>query len=267
MPYIEDSVKIIVDQSINELVQILRLINFETFPIICYDDQDLELASKAFWIIDALDFDVKVLVQSRGLSRGFRPLASLNPKESPSHLDISKITNSSNYNPVEFNLDSPIVPNISKNFSIEVVKNFLDSQKVPIEANGLQLTGQCAEQIALLLRFIGNNVAVLLTQIKSRTKTLASKTNEVYFSIAASEYFDFDEEIRARKSLCPDAKASDPPPEPAPQPQDSPSKTESFEETKLNYLHYGNSIEMTTEKKTKSKENNKGEQNCSCLIL
>ena len=269
MPYIEDSVKIIVDQGINELVHVLRLIDFESFPIICYDDQDLELASKAYWIIDALDFDVKVLVQSRGISRSFRPSANPNIKESPSHLDISKISNSIHYTPEEFDFNSPIVPNISKNFSIEVVKKFLDSQKIPTEADGLQLTGQCAEQIALLLKFIGNNVAVLLTQIKSRTKTVTSKANEVYYSIAASEYFDFDEDIRTRKSLCPEIELSESVPGPSSQTESevSAQKIESSEEVKLSSKHYSISIEMTSEKKTKSDKNDKGQKNCACFIL
>ena len=269
MPYLEDSVKIVVDQGINELVQLLRLIDFETFPIICYDDQDLELASKAFWIIDSFDFDTKVLVQSRGISRSFRPSLNLSLKDSPSHLDISKITNSILYIPQQFSLESPIVPNISKNFSVKVVKKFLNSQKIPTEANGLQLNGQFAEQIALLLRYLGNNVAVLLTQIKSRTKTIASKSNELYNSLAPTEYFDLDEDLRSRKSLYPEIKPAESPAGAGPEAKAEVlnEKSESLEERKSESEHYTQSIELTATNHGKINGKVKRDQNCSCFIL
>jgi hypothetical protein len=166
---------------------------------------------------------------------------------------------------------SPIVPNISKNFSVKVVKKFLNSQKIPIEANGLQLTGQFAEQIALLLRYLGNNVAVLLTQVKSRAKTIASKSNEVFNSLAPTEYFDLDEDLRSRKSLYPELKPSEPALEAGAGAQGKPEnleeKIESTEEKKSDSGHYTQNIELTTTNHSKINGKSRGEQNCACFIL
>lgn len=198
--YIEESFKIVVGQELNALVKELRVLDVKNFPIVCYDNEDLSLASRAYWIFEAMDYEVKILVTSRGLGRPIRPVGPLPHKTQISHIDISRISNSILYQTQEFNLLCPIVPNIAKDLSQDRVRNFLEGQQIPVEIEGTQLIGFYAEQIAALLKYLDNDVNVLLTEVKMRTKTVESKFNETFVSLPESIYYDAEEDLRSRVS-------------------------------------------------------------------
>ena len=200
--FIEDSYKIVVGQELNELVMELRVLDLKIYPIVCYDNEDLLLASRAFWILEAMDYDVKILVTSRGLGRPIRPIGPVPHKEQISHVDISKISNSVLRQTQEFNLLWPIVPYIAKDLSQDKVRTFLEGQKIPVEIEGTQLVGFYAEQIAALLKYLDQDVSVLLTEVRMRTKTAVSKFNDTFVSMPESVYYDAEEDLRSRQSEC-----------------------------------------------------------------
>lgn len=92
-----DTFLCIVGEDLSDLVYKLRKIDILYFPIICYDDGDMKLASQAFWVFKAMDYPVYVLYggikacEDEGLELVSNAAPPLLEKKDPQPIDLNKL--------------------------------------------------------------------------------------------------------------------------------------------------------------------------------
>lgn len=185
------------------LIHDLRKLDITEFPIICYDNEDLKIASLAFWIFESLDYSVKLLYGDMSIfSLKGQNLVTTSKKDLPQSkvlmdIDMSKLPKIKNYDSLAYTLVLPLYATIGTDFKSKMVKKYLLQNNIPDDLDGSLLCGPFSGIIGALLKYLGNyQNRVFLGEWKDLSfKSKSSSKPGTFYSAVGSVYYDAVEAI------------------------------------------------------------------------
>ncbi|OMJ71195.1 hypothetical protein SteCoe_30661 [Stentor coeruleus] len=179
----------------------LRKLDITDFPVICYDNDNLKIASLAFWIFESLGYSVYLLYGNistftdlgeklQDTSKGDLPQSQILME-----IDINKLPNVKTYDSVVFDLSQPLYKAIGTEFNHQTVKKYLYDNNIPEDFDGFVLSGQYSGLIGALLKYLGNNSnKIFLGEWKDIdfNRRVSSKP-ETFYSAIGSVYYDAED--------------------------------------------------------------------------
>ncbi|OMJ88399.1 hypothetical protein SteCoe_9722 [Stentor coeruleus] len=181
----------------------LRKLDITDFPVICYDNDNLKIASLAFWIFESLGYSVYLLYGNimtfldlgeklQDTSKGDLPQSQLLME-----IDINKLPNVKTYDSVVLDLNQPLYQAIGSDFNHQTVKKYLHDNNIPEDFDGFTLSGQYAGLIGALLKYLGNNSnKIFLGEWKDIDfNRRVSSRPETFYSAVGSVYYDAEDAL------------------------------------------------------------------------
>lgn len=179
----------------------LRKLDITDFPVICYDNDNLKIASLAFWIFESLGYSAYLLYGNISIfsdlgeklqdtSKGDLPRSQILME-----IDINKLPNIKTYDSVVLELIQPLCQTIGVEFNHQTVTKYLHDNKVPEDFDGFILSGPSAGLIGALLKYLGNNSnKIFLGEWKDLdfNRRVSSKP-ETFYSAVGSVYYDAED--------------------------------------------------------------------------
>ena len=196
-----ESYTYVVPEKFSRFVYDMRHFSIQNFPIICYDDGDMLLASKAYCVLRSMNYEALVLYgglkacEEEGLS--LIPCSSerIPVQEGAKEIDSSKLHNTQicafMVRPFPFSIYDVIGKNISK----ERLKRLLETNGICINCGSKVLAGPSASILALILVYFGENFPnVYLGEWFEPTAPLRKLTKPETFQTPGTVYYDAESE-------------------------------------------------------------------------
>ena len=198
--HIPNSYVYLVPADLSQMIFEMRRFDITHFPIICYDNSNMQLASRAFWIFEALGYEalvvygnVDLFVQQRVAlvkeNLGAISHSTIPMEITPGKLDWVDGTES----PLE-DLFGALRESIQNYCSPAKVEKFLRSLGLDLGKNDWCFSGRDCELLGVLMRYIGKTQAVAsLGEWREVGHSRATSRTEMFFSLVSTVYFDVEE--------------------------------------------------------------------------
>jgi hypothetical protein len=202
-----------VSDDISDMIKEMRRFDISTFPVICYDNENLVLASKAFFVFEALEYSVFVLygnlemLLDYGLELSKENLGTLKLSEIAMEIDVNKLPNMEPVDSSSLVLVYPPYKTIGNYVDMEEAKDFFLVNEISLLSKPTILSGENASVIGLFFRYLGNTeIKVFLGYWSLREKRSGTLSRpETYYSAAGTVYFDAEEEEKRSEAKSPTA--------------------------------------------------------------
>lgn len=196
--FLPDSYVVEYTLELSLFIRELRTLDITEFPVICYDNDNLKLASMAFWIFESIGYSVKLLYGDISIFSSLnQKLISTSKNDLPRSqilmdIDINKLLNIKFYDSVSLELTLPLYLTIGPDINAEKVKKYLLNNNVPDDFDGFILSGPFAGIIGILLKYLGNyQNRIFLGEWKDlNLLRVISTKNDTFYSAAGSIYYD-----------------------------------------------------------------------------
>ncbi|OMJ75632.1 hypothetical protein SteCoe_25189 [Stentor coeruleus] len=180
------------------LIRDLRRLDISDFPVICYDNEDLKIASLAYWIFESLDYLVKILYGDMNIfSLKGQNLVTTSKHDLPQSnilmdIDITKLPKVKIYNSLAYELIFPLYITIGTDLTSKLVKKYLKQNNIPEDLDGCLLCGPFSAVVGALLKYLGNyQNKIFLGEWKDLGfKSKNSSKPGTFYSAAESVYYD-----------------------------------------------------------------------------
>lgn len=198
--------------SFSQIVQDFRSFDIKNFPIICYDEGDMHLASLAYCIFKSMNLEVLVLYgglracEVEGLALAEQASVSVPSRAELREVDVNLLVNVSFRQSTCKCLPFSVYEVIGRDITVSKVKKLLDLHGIILSEDLKVLSGPSASLIALFVVYFGLDFpAVYLGDWIYETSEISERKqdDEVFHSIADSVYYDALEQIEEsrRESL------------------------------------------------------------------
>lgn len=197
----------IVTENLWKFVNDLRYFAIQNFPIICYDDGDMILSSRAYCILKSMNYEVSVLYgglkacEEEGLSLIPYQAEPIEILESPKEIDSSKLystqINCFNVKSLPFS----IYDVIGKNISVEKLRKLLETNGICINHQNKVLAGPSACLMALVLTYFGENFPSIYLGDWFDSRLPARKLTSETFQTPGTVYFDAEEDLEVENQI------------------------------------------------------------------
>jgi hypothetical protein len=187
--------------SFKDLVSDFSRFEAPSFPIICYDDGDMRLASHAFWVFSALHMPVLVLYgglkaceeENLPLSVSFTFTLPQSLKPSPVDSELLLKSASSGLN-IE-NLPFSLYDVLGVDLSVEKLKKLLRTHGIRFDVEGENIIGKCAAEFGVMVVYMGiSDVKVFIDEWEeSKARPKLSIAPESYRTGVGTVYYDAEE--------------------------------------------------------------------------
>ena len=185
--------------NLTQFIHELRSFDIPKFPVVCYDNEEMKLSSKAFWIFEAMGYDAIVLYgdinlyQYQGIQLVSNNLGPILYGRKLMEIDINRLNSKLNNEFIEIIFEQELRKVIGDECSIEKAQHFLEKFQTGSNEN-FYLRGRNCQVIGLLLKYTGkNNVMVFLGEWNIHNREPSKSSN--YYSASESIYYDACEEF------------------------------------------------------------------------
>ena len=206
---LNESYTYVVPENFCKFVFDLRHFSIQNFPIICYDDGDMLLASKAYCILKSMNYNALVLYgglkasEEEGLALIPYRSESIPFIDSPIEIDSSKLHNTQICTFTVKNFPFSIYDVIGKNLTKEKLKKLIETNGIRINCENKVLAGPSASILALILVFFGESFPnVYLGEWFEARAPIRKLTKPETFQTPGTVYYDAEaEEEEKEKSF------------------------------------------------------------------
>ena len=191
------------------MVQDFRLFDIKNFPIICYDEGDMQLASLAYCVLQAMSLEVLVLYgglracEVEGLALAEHPSLAVPRRADLRDVDVNLLVNVNFRQSTCKCLPFSVYEVIGKDITVSKVKKLLDLHGIILNEDLKVLSGPSASLLALFVVYFGLDFPPVYLGDWSYTGNEQNREDEVFHSIAESVYYDALEHMQEsrRESL------------------------------------------------------------------
>jgi hypothetical protein len=175
----------------------LRKFYVSSFPIVCYDDEEMRLSSQAYWIFKALGYDALVLYGGiKACEEQQVALTPLHPESIPLHPDLHQIdkillpmsgSGSIKVDDLPFLLYEVLGQEINK----QKVHKLLDMHAISRDYENSVISGYSAPVFGVILIYLDINVRVYLGDWQEIDPIKTNEEHpETFHTVAESIYYD-----------------------------------------------------------------------------
>jgi hypothetical protein len=198
---LKNSYVYVVPTDLSSFVYDLRRFDIVNFPIICYDDQNMELASKAHWVFESIEYFSVVLYGSlenfktQGAATTPNNLGPIKFSEILMEINLNQLSNVHSDEYVVQELSLPLYTTIGTVCTVEKVQEYLELNEINTVNKDSVITGENSAVLGILLKFCGlKGIKVFLGEWASIHPNRDSSKTEGFFSMVGSVYYDPIEE-------------------------------------------------------------------------
>ena len=198
--HLPDSYVYTVPHDLSLMIFEMRRFDIAKFPIVCYDNSNMQLASRAFWIFEALGYSALVvygnleLFVQQGANLVKENLGAINYSSTLMEIGPGKLDWVNGVEGTVEDLFEALYQSVQTYCSPEKIAEFIRGIGLDLEKSDWCFSGRNCELLGLLMRESGGlRVEVSLGEWSELASNTESSRTETFFSLASSVYYDIEE--------------------------------------------------------------------------